>query len=203
MLRPRAVLLPLAALAAFAAAPSGASADTVSTRCGTVDVQQVYGFAQDTRWYTPAPDGTFERRAAGWALAGGTAVIAGNNTLALTRAAGSSSLSLPAAGASATSPTVCLGSGMADFRFAVRNTGAATSTLKVEVLTYSGSSRNAKVESTGTVKGGTAWTSPAPFSVAKSLNGNDVTRSVAYRFTVVGAGKWQIDDLFIDPLRRS
>jgi hypothetical protein len=119
-------------LAAAAAAPAGAGAAS----CPSPTVAQIFAPWKDPAWYMTVPDGGLEADGAGWTLAGGAAVVSGNEPFYVRAATDRRSLALPT-GASATTPTVCIGVEHPTIRFFARNTGSALSRLAVSVI-YTG-----------------------------------------------------------------
>ena len=98
---------------------------------------------------------------------------------------------------------MCVGIGHPVMRFFARRTsGWLLDTLKVEVL-FEGAGGQVGSLPVGLVLGGGAWQPTLPFPVLASLlpllPGEKTP--VQFRFTPVGAGTWQIDDVFVDPWR--
>jgi hypothetical protein len=193
-----AVLVGLVAVA-FAAAPAGA--DIIG---GCPDRQMSRPFLRwlDPVSYTLAPDGGFEHDGAGWQLRGGADVIAGNESFALS-GAGGSSLYLPS-GSSATSPQMCVETLDVFARYVAKNRGTILlSSLKVDAIVRDGEGHNFTLPA-GVNTGGSSWQPSLPAVALLSLLGivNDGNVTVSFRFTPVGLGaKWQIDDLYVDPLK--
>ena len=156
-----------------------------------------------TQWndgtsYAFAPDGGFESGASGWGLTGGAHVVAGNESFGVHSPGDRFSLSLPA-GSSATSPPMCIGVFSMHSRFFARNTGAATSRLKVRVLYDGGLGQLLGIADAGTITAG-KW---APSPKISMLGGllPLLTRDVRIRFTPADStGSWTIDDVYVDPL---
>jgi hypothetical protein len=163
-----------------------------------------YPFASwgDSSKYTLAPNGSLELGATGWSLAGGARVVALNNTLR----PGKYSLSLPA-GASATSPAACVKLADPASRFFLRNAGASTGKLKVEIQYKTVLGLLPMTATLGYVTAGGTW-QPSPkyghvlTNILATLNLNkNLSASLRFRFTAVGSGSsFQVDDLFVDPL---
>lgn len=192
--------LALAAMALVLVAPTAAG----STSCGPRAVSQPFARWLDPAHYFLAPGGDFEG-AHGWTLAGGAAIVSGNEPFLVTSATDARSLALPS-GSSARSPAFCVDADEPTTRFFVRNTGSVLSTLAVE----------ARVRTTmlglttwttlplGVVLGTTrTWQPSLPFVLglsATQLLGGAV--AVELRFTPLGAGgAWQVDDVYVDPFK--
>jgi hypothetical protein len=83
------------------------------------------------------------------------------------------------------------------------NTGDPRSTLQVTVnyTDKGGKPASAKI---GSIKNPSAWAPTDSLSfideIAPTIGGQDQTL-VSFTFHVIGAGNWQIDDLYIDPLK--
>jgi hypothetical protein len=194
-----AVVAASAAAMAMHAAPAGAAV--------VCPEPTSHPFAQfgDGTPYALAPNGGLEAGAAGWKLAGGAKVVAGNEAF-FASGPGASSLSLPA-GSSATSPPMCVGLLDTKMRFFAANAGAASSKLRVQVV-YSGGvgallgglGQTLGVSDKASEGAGAAW---APMPMIDMLGGTLplFTQSVQFTFTPLGTGgKWRIDDVYLDPL---
>ena len=156
----------------------------------------------DLARYTLVPDGTLERGAAGWTLSRAS-VVTGNESFFVHATGDTRSLRLPA-GSSATTPPLCVGILHPTLRFFARNTGAALSVLKVEVLFEDALGRVWSLP-IGAILGGSSWRPTLPTLVVANLlpllPGQNT--AVAFRFTTVGAGTWQVDDVYVDPHRKN
>jgi hypothetical protein len=147
----------------------------------------------DFHFYDLAPNGTLESTN-GWALTGGAALVKGSEPFAVTGRLGQYSLSIPA-GATATSPEICLDASRPTFRFFGRATQGAAASLRADAV----AARPSQFVSLGSVPGTTAW-APVPAMVTGTTGlvlGSKGTVAVRLRFTATG--DWQIDDLFVDP----
>ena len=204
------LLLGLAALAAAAAVTASASAPaahaaSLGLACPT-PAAQTFASWGDPNFYIPAPDNGFENGAAGWTLAGGARVVTGNEPWMVAGAGQSHSLSLPA-GSSATSPPMCIGLFSGGMRFFLQNTGAASSSVRVQVIydggvggLLGGLGSTLGISDKGTFSGTTAWQPSPHFLMAGGLLPL-LTQSVQFRFTPLSTGgNWRIDDVYLDPL---
>jgi hypothetical protein len=181
-------------LAVAAAVPAAARAAS----CPAVPVAQTFAPWLDPAWYMSAPDGGFEGGAVGWALTGGAATVAGNEPFYVRAATDHRSLALPA-GATATSPTVCIGVEHPTVRFFAVNTGAATSRLAVSVV-FHGLDGKLTTLGIGQVTAGSAWAPTPVVAVVVNLLSLLGNQQVAFRFAPADSvGKWRIDDVYIDP----
>jgi hypothetical protein len=157
----------------------------------------------DQHDYALAPEGGFEAGGNGWSLRGGAAVVAGNESYQLNGSADSNSLAL-AAGSSATSPPICMSIDTPLIRFMVRNTGDPSSQMRVEAL-YSllGLVRTNVVN---TVSAGSSWEPTKQMSTVLGLStivGTILPSAIEVRLTPLDdKGRWQVDDLYVDPFAR-
>jgi len=189
------------------AGPAAAGKTTASSYSGSVcsgALSQPFTRWADANWYALAPGGDFESGPV-WSLSGGAAVTAGSGTLSIGDSVGVRSLSVPVGG-TAVSPDVCIDPTRETFRFSARNNSTATTAkLKVEIL-YPTSSGSWKVILGGILD--TAKVSGWQLSPIYSNSANLALLSgltnppIRYRFTAAGGG-WQVDDLYVDPYRRT
>jgi hypothetical protein len=174
-----ALIAPLLALAFLFAAPAAADAD-----CPAQPVAHTFLPWLDPAWYEAAPDGSLEAGGAGWTLSGGAAVVDGNNPYQ----PGASALSLPA-GASATTPAMCVDIAHPSVRFFARG-GSGPLAVTVLFRDPLGLQHELPV---GVALGNADW---APSAVMPVL-GNLLSGQVAFRFA--SAGDWRVDGVFVDP----
>jgi hypothetical protein len=186
-------------LATAAAAPAGAA---VLNGCPDKDMSRPFQRWLDPITYTLAPDGGFEAGARGWQLRGGAEVVDGNESFRLS-GPGDSSLYLPS-GSSATSPAMCVETLDVFARYVAKNKGLiALSSLKVDAIVKD-SAGNTFTLPAGVNTGGSSWAPSLPSVALLNLLGllNDGRVTVSFRFQPVGlAARWQIDDLYVDPLK--
>jgi hypothetical protein len=171
--------------------------------CSSTGAKSAFAPWGDQRAYVLAPDGGFESGARGWSLSGGAAVVAGNESYRLNGAGDSRSLALPA-GSSAGSPPVCMAIDTPVFRMMARNTGDPSSQLRVTAsyrllgLLHT--------QTIGTVTAGSGWVPTNPQSTVLTLStviGTLIPSGIEIRLTPLDSrGRWQVDDLFVDPFAR-
>jgi hypothetical protein len=171
--------------------------------CTYTGAEQKFGAWGDGHNYVLAPNGGFEAGAAGWTLGGGATPVAGNESFFLNSKADSQSLALPA-GSSAVSPPLCMSLETPLIRMLARNTGDPSSKLKVE-STYSLFGL-IKTGQSYIVSGGKDWAPTQEMSTVLTLSpvlGTLVSASINVHVTPLdNKGKWQIDDLYVDPFAR-
>jgi hypothetical protein len=169
--------------------------------CGNESYSQPFAELGDSSNYVPVPGGSFEPGSAPWAVSGGAKVTPGNESFNARSSADRYSLALPA-GSTATSLAACTSIYHPTMRFFLRNTGAASSQLKVEAL-YPGLLGGIKAATLGTLRGSASW-KPSP---VMSVLASDLVATlslhrtiIAFRFTPVDrSGAWSIDDVYLDP----
>jgi hypothetical protein len=172
--------------------------------CGSQSASQPFARWADSRYYALMPGGSFEAGSPGWLLWRGAKVSPGNESFYVNSPTDSQSLALPT-GSSATSPPACTSIHHPTMRFFLRNTGSASSRLKVEAL-YPGLLGGVQVARIGVLTGSAAW-KPSPV-VSVQLSNLLATLSldrttIAFRFTPLdGSGAWSIDDVYLDPRMR-
>jgi len=188
------LVIALLALAVFAGSAQA---------CSYAGAEKVFSPWGDQRNYVLAPDGGFEAGGSGWQLNGAT-VVEGNESYYLNDAGDSKSLFLPA-GSSAVSPPVCMAIDTPSFRLVARNSGDPSSQLRVEaVYMLLGLIRT---KTAGTLRAGSTWAPTQSVSTVLTLStivGTLIPSAIEIRFTPLDSrGRWQIDDVYIDPFRRS
>jgi hypothetical protein len=197
----------LAAAAAGAAlvcaAPAHASTVSNPYDCTpSPTLSQAFSSWADFAAYTPLDGGNFESAARGWTLSGGASVQAGNEPFYI-GGRGASSLSLPA-GSSAVSAPICIDQTYPFYRLFARNGGDPSSTLRMEVLFLDAKGQVKNTKSLDYRARGGWWlpTGAAPISVFTAKT-TVAAAPISLRFTPQGkAGRWQIDDVFVDPYMR-
>jgi hypothetical protein len=207
-IRARAVLVAAVssvAIGALAAPAANASLFSILPgSCGTQAETQPFSKWGDTANYFLLPGGTFEQGSVSWALSGGAAATAGNETYYVHSGGDARSLTLPS-GSSATSPAVCTSIYDPTLRLFVRNTGSTSSRLKVEAL-YPGLLGAVRTAKIGDLSGSSSWqaTPTLQLLLTNLLATLSVDQTaVAYRFTPEDStGKWSIDDVYVDPRMR-
>lgn len=171
--------------------------------CNYTGAVQVFKPWGDQSSYVLAPDGGFEAGGQGWYLGGGAKTIGENEAFRLNSAGDSRSLSLPA-GSTAVSPPICMSLDTPSFRLVARNSGNASSGLRVEATYQLLGLVHTKTVST--VYAGSTWAPSQQMSTVLSLStivGTLIPSAIQIRITPLGSGgQWQVDDLYIDPFAR-
>jgi hypothetical protein len=176
--RPRTLAVALALAAWFVALPDTARAD-----CPAQPLDRTFLPWLDAAFYEAAPDGGVEAGGQGWTLAGGAAVVDGNEPYL----DGARALSLPS-GASATTAPMCVDLAHPTVRFFAR--GGTLLTVTALFTDALGGSHELPV---GAVAASPAWAPSLPMPVVANV----LAREVRFRFTALGG--WLVDDVFVDP----
>lgn len=205
-LRTRILALALPMAAVLVAAPSAQAGPLVASAgdCDAQELSQPFMPWADPAYYTLAPDGGFEDGGGSWNLDGGAAVVSGNESHHVRDAGDSKSLKLPS-GSSATSAVMCVGLEHPTLRLFARNTGSPLSTLRVEVH-FEDALGEVHSLPIGVVAGTGSWQPSLPMVLGVNLLPllPGERTPVAFEFTPQGAGgNWRIDDVYVDPYRRS
>jgi len=153
----------------------------------------------DLASYSLAPGGAFEDAASGWKLATGAPIAQGNEPFRVHAPADARLLSIPAGG-SATSTSFCVGLGSPTIRFFAKSS-SLTSLLRIDV-TYK-TVLGTVTQPIGIVPPMAGWAPTAQQLVFANVTGllaiDGLTSDVTVRFTALGTGRWQIDDVYVDP----
>jgi hypothetical protein len=155
----------------------------------------------DSSYYASLYNGDFENGGLGWYLSGGARVVSGNEPYYLSgKRSDHNSLYLPA-GSSAYSASVCFALGDWHLRLMAKRLSSSGG-LHVQVVVPSLLGLLTVLDG-GTVYGNGSWApSPRMELLLCNVTGLLGTRSVAFRFTPVGAGSaYQIDDAYLDPFK--
>jgi invasion protein IalB len=198
------IFLMTVALAVFALAMSATTASAGilvkdAPDCSPKPTSQPFAPWGDSSEYNLAPGGSFEPKTQGWSLSGKASVVSGNEPWKVAGAGDTRSLKLPP-GASATSPTICVGLEHPAIRFFAKNDRALLSTLSVEVITETSLGLTVAVP-IGVVLPSGQWKPSPKFLVVANLLPllpGEYT-PVRFRVTSVGLGTWSVDDFYVDP----
>jgi hypothetical protein len=184
-------------------APSARAADS-PVRCVDQSFSQTFRPWNDRASYTLSPGASMEGALAGWTLTGGAATVAGNETFQVGGPLDGRSLSLPD-GSSVTTAPICVAINYPFFRFFARNSGSYFSALDVEVLYLNAGGHVVDTQALGRLRGYATWapTTRISLGIGRSGAGTGADAAVAFRFTPRGfGGRWQIDDVYVDPYAR-
>lgn len=198
--------LVIVACAVFAPPAQAGLLVSEAESCADQPLEQPFVRWLDPADYTLLDGGTFEGSTRGWSL-NGARVVSGNEPFYVHGSGESRSLSLPA-GSSATSPVTCVGLEHPTMRFFARGSGGgllgALSTLQVDVL-FEDAGGTVRSLPIGIVARTGQWSPTLPAPVVANLLpllSGEMT-PVSFRFTPRGSASWTIDDVYVDPKRRS
>ena len=199
----RAGLAAVAAMVATMAFASTASAGILTAPardCGDESLSQPFARFGDSHQYKIVPGGSFEGALTDWTLSGGAKVVTPNEPWHVGGSTHAKSLVLPAGSTAVTAPS-CVGLGEPTLRFFAKKNSGLLSTLLVTV--YVKTSLGLVVPlPMGVVLGNSQWkATPQMLIVANLLPLLPGDRTpVAFQFTPL-LGSWQIDDVYVDPMR--
>jgi hypothetical protein len=201
------IVAAVAAALSLTAAPALATtaAPFVSTAAGCDSpLSQPFRTAGDNSNYYLAPGGNIEGSLTGWTLAGGAKVAATSAPAVTGGSLGAKSLEIPSGGSVTTAP-ICVAAHSPNFRFQARNLGASASGLKVEVV-YLTTGKATGSDQLAALSASPAWAPTKQVSLTQGqfgVNGTTGQATIAFRFTAAGTGgRWQVDDVYVDPYRR-
>lgn len=200
----RKLALACTAMALLVAPAAQAATPDSPARCAGQLFSQTFRSWNDRGSYTLSPGASMEGELAGWTLTGGAETVPGNEPFRIGGPLDGRSLSLPA-GSSVTSAPICVGINYPFFRFFARNGGSFLSPLDVEVLHLNAAGRVMSSQAVGRLNGYSSWapTNRISLTVGRTGTGSGGEAAVAFRFTPRGSGgRWQIDDVYVDPYAR-
>ena len=188
------------------AAPTASAGLLVKSapNCASTVFEQPFTSFGDKANYTMVGGGSFESGAPGWQLSKAK-VVSGSNPHQVNGGGHSQSLQI-SPGGYATSPTACVGLEHPTMRFFVKSSGGllSLSTMTVEVLAETSVGLVVPVP-IGLVLPNTKWHPSGRYLIVANLLPllpRDYT-PVAFRFRAIGGATWTIDDVYVDPRRRS
>jgi hypothetical protein len=174
----------------FGATPAKASLVFGGSCPGATQAFKQFG---DARYYTFGTNGGLESGTTGWTFSSGASVVRGNESFYVHSASDSKSLSLTR-GASALTPSMCMGTTSTVVRFFVKG----DANVRVDVVERNLLGVVVGILDATTVDGTSAWQpSPAVLNL-DSLQGVLGVSSVQLRFTAMD-GSASVDDVYVDP----
>lgn len=193
----------VAAVAAIAIPAGAAKADgglltgLLGGGCGS-DYQPFAPWGDNVS-YNFAPNGGFESGSTGWALAGGAAVVSGNESYAVHTATDSHSALVPTRGSVSTN--VCYGLLYPSIRFFVADAGSTPATVHVRVVAHSLLGILSVLDG-GTFQVSGGWQpSPKLSTLLSALAAPLGAKSLSLQISV-DTGSALVDDLYVDPFCR-
>jgi hypothetical protein len=198
----RALFAAVAAAVAVLAPASSASAGLISqsaTVCPTYATSKIFSRWLDPFSYALAPGGDFES-ATRLTFSGGAKIVSGNETSYVHGASDRSSVLLPR-GATVTTAPMCIGLINPTLRFFARRPGFALLPLMTVEGVYKDKAGNTRsLPLIGVPLAGGNWSLQLPFVVTGALLELGDTTMMQFRFRAL-SGDWQIDDVYVDPMR--
>ena len=172
--------------------------------CENQALEQPFAAFGDQASYTLVGDGSFEQGAGSWELSR-AAVVSGSNPFQVNGGGHTKALQISPGGV-ATSPEVCVGLEHPTMRFFVKSSGGllSLSSMGAEVIVRTSLGLKTAVP-IGVTLPNSSWRPGARHLVVANLLPllpGDYT-PVAFRFRAVGGATWTIDDVYVDPKRRS
>jgi hypothetical protein len=191
---------------AIAAAPAHAKSSIANPYDCKPEPTLTQAFAPfgDLGLYTPVSDAGVEAGGTSWVLAGGAAVVAGNEPWHIGGAADSHSLDLPAGSSAVTAP-ICIDETYPYFRTFALNAGSTKRSLEIDVLYYDTKGKLLNTKPYGYESGVTTW-QPTPTIAIEVFNQKTgvAAAPVAFRFMPKGQdAHFRIDDVYVDPYSRA
>jgi len=197
------------ALAAVAAATVSVAAGATTVMaygtplaCGARSEAAVFAPWADKFGYFRVSNGGFEAGATDWALSGGAAVVAGNETFQVAAPTDARNLVIPVGGA-AESRTLCVSRGEDTIRLFVNNGHVSGAILHV-VANVRNPTTGQVAQTAFDVNGDAApagWSPTMRLGIPNLLGGNG-TEELTLNFTTRGtAATWHIDDVYVDPYK--
>ena len=168
--------------------------------CPNYPMSQVFSKWLDGANYTLAPGGSFES-ASGLTFTGGAKIVAGNESSYVHSKTDKSSVLIPPGGTVTTGP-ICVGLDKPTVRFfAKRPSFALLPLLTVEGLFTTRAGTTASLPLVGVPLAGNSWSLQLPFITTGALLELGDTTMMRFRIRSV-TGSWQVDDFYVDPMRR-
>lgn len=182
------------------------AAGPASAACATTATKKAFAAFGDKADYSLLPGGGFETGTTfGWNF-GLSSVVAGNETSFIGLKTDSKSLAVPAK-AITVSPKFCVGVEHPTFRFFAKRRSGTWQNLQVK-LRWTDSRGNVNTTAVGALNGSdfATWKPTPSFKLAQTLPlwqaGQTITAQIVLDPEDYG-GDWQVDDIYIDPYRRT
>jgi hypothetical protein len=198
------ILFATAVAAVAALAPAGtANAGLLSQSagpCPNYPMSKAFSKWLDPMNYTLAPGGSFES-ASGLTFTGGAKIVSGNETSYVHDTGDKNSVLIPQGGTVTTGP-ICVGLDKPTVRFfAKRPSFSLLPLLTVEGVFTTRAGTTASLPMVGVPLAGNSWSLQLPFITTGALLELGDTTMMRFRIRAL-TGAWQVDDLYVDPMRR-
>jgi hypothetical protein len=168
--------------------------------CPSYAMTQPFTKWLDAMKYTPAPGGTFESTS-DLTFTGGAKLVSGNESSYVHGTGDKSSVLIPPGGTVTTGP-LCVSLDKPTVRFfAKRPSFALLPLMTVEGVFTTKTGQTASLPMVGVPLAGNSWSLQLPFVTTGALL--ELGDSTMMRFRIRSlTGTWQVDDFYVDPLRR-
>jgi hypothetical protein len=168
--------------------------------CPSYPMSQTFAKWLDPMEYTLAPGGAFES-ASGLTFTGGSRIVAGNESSYVHSSADGNSVLIPAGGTVTTGP-ICVSLNTPTVRFfAKRPSFSLLPLMTVEGVYTTKSGGTASLPLIGVPLAGSGWSLQLPMITTGALLELGDTTMMRFRLHAV-IGTWQVDDFYVDPVRR-
>jgi hypothetical protein len=168
--------------------------------CPSYPMSAVFSKWGDPMKYTLAPGGGFESTS-GLTFTGGAKIVAGNESSYVHGTADRNSVLIPSGGTVTTGP-ICVGLDKPTVRFfAKRPSFALLPLMTVEGVFTTKAGGTASLPLVGVPLAGSSWSLQLPMITTGALLELGDTTMMRFRIRSV-LGTWQVDDFYVDPLRR-
>ncbi len=182
------------------------AAGPASAACATTPTKKAFSSFGDQRDYSLLPGGGFESgTTSGWAL-GSSSIVSGNESFLIGQKTDARSLAVPAKSV-VVSPKFCVGIEHPTFRIFAKKRSGTWQTVLVK-LRWTDAKGKVNDTTVGALNGSdyAAWKPTPSFKLAETLplwqSGQTLTAQIVLDPEDYG-GDWQIDDIYIDPYRRT
>jgi hypothetical protein len=174
-----------------------------AVNCDDSASTQVFRPWADLANYSLAPGGDAEGTAQGWTFSGGARVVSGNEPWKVGGSDDAGTFSIPSGGSLTTAP-VCVGLENPTIRFFARRTGGtllSTMAVSVRFQTVAGLTATLPIGVVPSLS--TSWSPSLPMTVVANLLPllPDSKTAVQFVFTPLLGGSFQVDDVYVDPMR--
>jgi hypothetical protein len=185
-----------------AAKPAGKSTSLAATSqlCPAPSSSTLFAPWGDLNLYTPFQGATFESGSEGWSWSGGASILAGDDDRLLS-SSGTHAVQVPG-GATATGPEMCVDSTMPSMRFFIRRV-SGTGSLTVSGTLSGGKGHDSATLATVTGAANWAPTPPLVFPTDLAAVVGTGSLTVQFLFTASPGSTFRIDDIEMDPYRRT
>jgi len=192
------LMILVAAAFSVSTASAGGSLLGLNNDCGLTS--QPFAQFGDYRYYTFGANGGLENGATGWSLSGAR-VVSGNESSYVHGTGDDSSVLIPQGGTVTTGP-ICVGLDKPTVRFfAKRPSFSLLPLLTVEGVFTTKAGTTASLPMVGVPVAGNSWSLQLPFVTTGAVLELGDTTMMRFRIRAV-TGAWQVDDLYVDPMRR-